>query len=1182
MTIRLLARLEFASAALLLLASVSAPAQFGASLSGTVQDPSKDVISGATVTLTNQDTQQSQTKVTGDQGFFQFTNLPAAQYSLMVDAATFKKYTSENIAIAAESPRTYDVTLAIGGKTESVTVNAEDTVALQTSDASVGTVIDSAQLEKVPTYGRDPYNLLRTAPGVTGDGARGGNGNAVFLPNSVGPGGSNFGIAQAENTVQISANGMRVTDNNYLLDGVSVNSLGYGGAAVVTPNIEAIGSIAVVSTSFSAEDGRNTGAQIRTVTKSGTNRLHGGAVFQYDEPGLNAFNKYGGPNGQLPVRVGTKNRDIALSVGGPLIKDKLFGFFSFERFTLSSKSYSSQFVDTPQFRALIHTQRPGSLADQIANAAGGVPRIVTVLNQSCTSPFNLGTVAAGTCQVVNGGLDIGSPTGAKGTYASFNVGNQISAGNGLDGIPDVQYVQLLAPSSATGRQFAGRVDFQATPRDQVAGTFYYTKLFNNTSGASNSRPNADIPFNPRDMAATFIYIHTFAPSLLNEFRTNWTRFDDNGVTDAAASANGVNFGIPYINIQNQAFNSSNDVQYGIPFAPTTPGIFAENQYEIRDTVNKVFGGHTLKIGFEARREENNNNLAGGSRPGFAFAGMWNFFNDTPIFEEIYANPNTGGPGNSARHYHDHYYGVFVQHDWKLSPALTVNMGLRWEYFEPIFNDGSRVLYPLFGTTPGRELQDAQLEFRNHLYLSQYKNFAPKLGFAYSPPALQGKTVLRGGLALAYNRLDDVLFDPALEDGPGIFNFGVCCGTAPQDFGTPFVGGQIVYALGSSNRPDSYPIDAGLKTTLNSKNLPVDAKGNIIGIEVYGANNQLQTPYSYLYSMEVQQDLGHQLVMTVGYQGSNGRHYARLVNQNFVRANSTNSTNPFPNGAYIAQTDSNQYYNALNVHVVKRYRAGFSLDGTYSFAKAMDQISSGDGADGSANQTFPQNNSLELGPSDFDVKHRFTGIGTYELSPYHGSSELTRLAANGWQINGIFTAHTGFPWTPVTNIINGVPTLANQAVIGPIRPNSYTGSSNATCSNDAFKNGTSVNGVFGVIPKGNNLPGLGRNSFRGPCYQQIDLAVAKEFKFGLLGEQAGLRIQVQAFNAFNKLNLSPFVFNTSATQVDSGICTSGNIGNTAGCSTGTAVGTVVPGLGNFGKATSASAGRVVELNARFWF
>src|ERR1035437_6228836 len=332
MTIRILARLKFAGAALLLLASVSAPAQFRASLSGTVQDPSKDVISGATVTLTNQDTQQSQSKVTGDQGFFQFNNLPAAQYTLAVDAATFKKYTSENIAVASESPRTYVVTLAIGAKTETVTVNSEDTVVLQTGDASVGTVIDSAQLEKVPTYGRDPYNLLRTAPGITGDGDRGGNGNAVFLPNSVGPGGSNFGIAQAENTVQISANGMRISDNNYLLDGVSVNSLGFGGAAVVTPNIEAIGSISVVSASFSSEDGRNSGAQIRTVTKSGTNRLHGGVVFQYDEPGLNAFNKYGGPNGQLPVRVGTKNRDIALSVGGPLIKDKLFGFFSFERF----------------------------------------------------------------------------------------------------------------------------------------------------------------------------------------------------------------------------------------------------------------------------------------------------------------------------------------------------------------------------------------------------------------------------------------------------------------------------------------------------------------------------------------------------------------------------------------------------------------------------------------------------------------------------------------------------------------------------------------------------------------------------------------------------------------------------------------------------------------------------------
>lgn len=1153
-------------------------AQFGASLTGTVQDPSQGVLSKATVTLTNTQTQQKFTVVTGDQGSYHFGELPGGSYSLDVSAPGFKTSTV-NVTITAEQPRDVDVTLAPGGTTETVTVNADETIALQTADGSISTTLDNQQFEKVPTYGRDPYNLLRTAPGITGDGARSGSGTAVFLPNSVGPGGSNFGVAQAENTVQISANGQRITDNNFLLDGVSVNSLGYGGAAVVTPNIEAIGSVTITSTSFSAEDGRNTGAQIRTVTKSGTNRIHGGAIFQYDEPGLNAFNKYGGPSGQTPVRVATKNRDYAASLGGPILKDKLFAFGSFEGFSLTNQAFSTAYVDTQAFRDLVHKVRPGSIADTIVSSPGSAPRIAQVLTQSCTAPYDLGK----SCAVVNGGLDIGSPSGARGQYVPFAIAD--NGGGGLDGIPDVEYVQLRIPSSAHGRQYNGRLDYNLSTKDQLTGTFYLTKLYNNTAGASNSRANADIPFNPQDIATTFIYIHTFSPTILNEFRANWTRLAENGLSDAA---NKVNFGLPYINIQNQNFNNLNNVQYGVPFATTTPAIFAENTYEIRDTVTKTYGAHTLKLGMEARREQNNNNLIGGSRPVYAFHGVWNFVNDTPIFEGINADPATGGPGNSARHLHDHYYSGFVQHDWKATPNLTLNSGLRWEYFEPIYNSGQRILYPLLGTTPGRELLDAQLEFRNHLWSSQYKNFGPKVGFAYSPPQLSGKTVMRGGFALAYNRQNDVLFDPAIENGPGIFNYGLCCGTAGttgETFGSPFAGGQITYVTGTNNRPDSYAPNPALKTTLNSRNLPVDAKGVPISIEVFGASQRLPSPYSYLYSLEVQNDLGHQTVLTVGYQGSTGRHYSRLVNNNFTHAGATLTGvggNPFRNGVYIATNDSNQYYNALNVHVVKRYKTGLSLDGTYSFAKAMDQISSGDGADASGNQTFPQNNALELGPSDFDIKHRLVAIATYDLSPYHGDSYLTRLALNGWQVNGIFTAHTGFPWTPVTNLINGVPTFATQDVIGPIRPTSYQGSYSPTCSNDAFRNGTTVKGQFGVTATPTNAPGIGRNSFRGPCYQQIDLSVGKEIRLPFLGEQGLIRLQAQAFNLINKLNLSPFVFNTSATQLDSGVCTSSNIGTATGCGTGTAVGTVVPGRGLFGRPVSASAGRVIELNARISF
>src|SRR5207237_576934 len=146
---------------------------------------------------------------------------------------------------------------------------------------------------ELPQYGRDPYELLRTVPGILGDAARSGSGGAIALPNATGPGGSNSSIFQTENQVQVSADGQRVQSNNYMVDGISVNSLNYGGAAVITPNQESVKEIQVTSSSFSAEDGRNTGAQVRVISQNGTDNYHASAFFKYNTPGLNAYNKYG-------------------------------------------------------------------------------------------------------------------------------------------------------------------------------------------------------------------------------------------------------------------------------------------------------------------------------------------------------------------------------------------------------------------------------------------------------------------------------------------------------------------------------------------------------------------------------------------------------------------------------------------------------------------------------------------------------------------------------------------------------------------------------------------------------------------------------------------------------------------------------------------------------------------------
>ena len=270
--------LRFAILAMIVGLSSPAFAQFGASLSGTVEDSTGAVVSGASVVLVNTATQQTRTVATSSGGAYTFGELPPGTYDLTATAATFKKTSLTGLAVAAETPRNVDITLTTGGDSETVNVNADAIAVLQTSDASIGSTIDSEAVQRLPSVGANPYELLRTAPGIVGDGARAGNGNAVFLPNGSGPGGSSRGIFQTENQTQISADGQRVADNTYLIDGVSVDSLDHGGSAVVTPNQEAVGQITILSTSYDAADGRNSGAQIKVVTKSGTNQLHGSAT----------------------------------------------------------------------------------------------------------------------------------------------------------------------------------------------------------------------------------------------------------------------------------------------------------------------------------------------------------------------------------------------------------------------------------------------------------------------------------------------------------------------------------------------------------------------------------------------------------------------------------------------------------------------------------------------------------------------------------------------------------------------------------------------------------------------------------------------------------------------------------------------------------------------------------------
>jgi len=1151
-----------AAAATLTLAT-SALAQFNASLSGTVQDASGASIPGATVTLTNRATQVTQTTTSTGEGFYKFNSLPPAHYKIAVQANGFKASNFDDVSLDEGAPRNVDVKLSTGGASEQVTVSADQVPLLQTSDANIQTTIDSEEIKRLPTFAADPYELLRTAPGIIGDGARSGSGQAVFLPNGGGPGGSNSGVYQTENQVQISADGQRQADNNFTIDGVSVNSLTHGGAAVVSPNQEAVGSLTIVSTSYDASDGRNSGAQIKVVTQSGTNKVHGSGFFLYDEPGFNSFNKYGGPiPGTLPSRVNLKQRSYAASLGGPILRDKLFLFGSFAGFTLANNTTTTAYVETPQFRASVIANRAGGVTAGILADPAVQPRILKVITPTCTG------LSATQCQVVPGGLDLGSlTTGAGKTFGYFPTS---MADTPLDGVPDVQNVQLSVPSHSRGRQFNGRMDFQVTQKDLLAGSVYFTKLDNyGTSGSSGSRPQADLPFKPLNSAGTLIYIHTFGPSWLNELRANGTRFAENGLTDAG---NTVDFGTPFVNVQGYPFS----LNYGANFSSTSPAIFAENTYEGRDVVTHTFGSHTVRAGAELRLEQDNDNLLGQQRPIYAFGSLFAFANDASVFEQVSANPLTGGVANAQRYFRSEDIAAYVQHDWKVSPNLTINMGLRWEEFTPLRNKGSKINSPVLGTTPGRELVDISLQPKDTLWAPRHNNYAPKFAFAYAPTSLTQKAVIRGGFAMAYNHLDVALFNNAFEDGPGFALFNLCCGGNGNKAG-------IQYNRGTTRSPASFPINPTLKTGIGPNGFPLqlDGTANQRGVEVYGVGKKIDYPMSYLYSTEIQYELPKQMTFTMGYAGSVGHHFARLVNQNFIYNECFPATD-FCNGSktftpvyasYFAQTDSNQNFNALNLQLRRRLTHGIAFSAFYTYSKSLDQVSNGDGANSNANQTNPANNATEYGRSDYDARHHVTATALYEVPKFHTSSKLVGALVNGFQINTILTYHTGFPWTPVTYNIQTNPNQIGAARAGPVRPTAYNGQAGNSCSNSAYTSGSNFPNRNPLTPGGGNPgggqyftssvvngnynPGIGRNTFNGPCYFDADMSVAKEFGFDMGDRHMLVRLNANFYNAFNKLQLQP---------ITNGNANAGaNIQNQY-----------------FGYAQGADAARQIELTGRIQF
>jgi Carboxypeptidase regulatory-like domain/TonB dependent receptor len=1161
-------RLSLAVHVALLMASILAStkmvqAQYGSSLEGTVTDKSGAVIAGATVTITDQATGVSHSAVTGAEGFYRITELPPGNYKIVVEGTGFKKNTRSDIPVGSEAASAANVILETGSASETVTVT-DTPSALQTEDANIQGTISAKEVENLPEIDRDPYELLRLSPGVFGDGARFSDGRSGGFPNgsgaisgSAGPGGSNTAIFQVENQQPISAMGQRITSNDYLVDGVSVNSLAWGGAAVITPSIESVQELTVLANDYDASDGRSSGAHIKTVTKSGTNSFHGGGLFLYHDPNLNAFNKFGaysqGSGFGPTVRDDDALRQFAGTLGGPIIQNKLFFFFNYEGARANNTTFQEQYVETPQYDASTLALRPGTPVATILQQSGLAPRIAQLLSPSC-APF-----PTGTCVVVGTGMDIGSPVGPYGTYDPTNGG----IGGGFDGIPDLDLAQIYLPASTVGNQYNARVDYNSG-KNLFSANVFLTYLNTVAADASaQGRPNADFGTKNFSPSGFLSWVRTINSTLLNEARFNFTRYGYNGITANPQ----INWAIPRIEIQ--GLPEGERVRYGAQQGDNTPAITGENTFAFRDVLSKVLGSKALKFGFEFSREEDNDALIGGARPDQVFQGPWNFANGTPIFEQIEVNPITGAaPIDRPQYFRSSNYGAFVQNDWKLRPNLTVNLGLRWEYYAPPTEAKGNLTNFVPTSDPVTGLLDGSEINPKEMWNKTWKHFGPRVGFAWSPTKYDNNLVFRGGFGIAYDRFDDNIFNNTRNNPPDVASYGICCG-GPTN---PFVGGQILFNTGTSNNPLSYPGNSVLATGLGANGLPIVVPGGAyVPPNIYADPVNMPVPYVYLYSMQMQYSLPENWVLTVGYQGSAGHHLTRIVN---LAEFYPPPPNPSVSQVFTFTPDTNTDFNALTAQFEHRFHHGVSANVQYTYSKSIDQLSA-EGPGFVTNQTYPIDDHTERGPSDYDATHNFRAYGVWDLPILRARNDFLGKVVGGWELNGIYQFHSGFPWTPVAD--NVCPVIGSTSLC-PIRPTGYNGGAGSNYETSAFLPPIAAN--FPAISSGTDpyftlqtsgttpdFPGIGRNSFRGPRYQDIDLSVLKNFALPamkLLGDGANIQLRMTAYNAFNKLNLAPFSFGSNSTVISYG---------------GSPTPTPNP---LFGLATSGLAGRVLELQARFSF